>query len=217
MTAKRIFQGYEEIKNGILYLKDAPSRGGNRYVLVLYPSGAIKETTLCGVVTGTKSCHFQRKSTIPGELINSQNKVAYVDLEDWEILKHDQWSWRGGYFRHQYKSKGESLHRAVWRLTGKNPPRVIDHIDGNPLNNRRSNLRAATPTLNNQNRKISKTNTSGNTGVSWCAVQLKWYSCASAGGRSKNLGYYDCLLEAFMVREKFTEKYYLATRKYKQV
>jgi hypothetical protein len=44
--------------------------------------------------------------------------------------------------------------------------KVIDHIDGNPFNNKISNLRVTTQMINCQNQRIRITNTSGVAGVS---------------------------------------------------
>lgn len=58
----------------------------------------------------------------------------------------------------RYKS-----HRLVWLyLYGVFPTMMIDHIDGNPLNNKADNLRLATSSKNNWNRKL---NTNSSTGV----------------------------------------------------
>lgn len=50
----------------------------------------------------------------------------------------------------------------------------VDHIDNNSLNNNPDNLREATRSQNNQNRKISKNNTSGHKSVIWCKRSKKW-------------------------------------------
>lgn len=42
---------------------------------------------------------------------------------------------------------------------------VIDHLDGNPLNNNISNLRLVTVAINQRNQKLFKNNKSGKTGV----------------------------------------------------
>jgi len=70
----------------------------------------------------------------------------------------------------QYKA-----HRIVWALmTGKNPPHIIDHIDGNPLNNRWNNLREATAYQNRVNEKIRKNNVSKVKNVSFHKASNKY-------------------------------------------
>ena len=60
-----------------------------------------------------------------------------------------------------------SAHRVVWKLIYGNitVDKVIDHVDGNPLNNKVDNLRLGDITLNNKNRKRMKSNKTGHTGV----------------------------------------------------
>lgn len=59
-----------------------------------------------------------------------------------------------GRVRINHNRKGYYAHRIIWRIvTGTDAPEFIDHIDGNPLNNRFENLRAATIQENNQNRR----------------------------------------------------------------
>lgn len=59
------------------------------------------------------------------------------------------------------------LHRILWvmRNGSINDELVIDHIDGNCLNNSKENLRVVERAVNQRNLKMSKTNTSGKTGV----------------------------------------------------
>ena len=57
-------------------------------------------------------------------------------------------------------------HRLVWLYIHGDPvPDCIDHIDGNPLNNRFSNLRAATKAQNCANQRLRDSNTTGVKGV----------------------------------------------------
>lgn len=64
------------------------------------------------------------------------------------------------------KGASISAHRLAWfYMTGSWPKGVIDHVDGNPTNNKFSNLRDVTFTQNIWNRKKPKNNTSGFKGV----------------------------------------------------
>lgn len=59
------------------------------------------------------------------------------------------------------------LHRVIWAVHhGEWPDQFIDHIDGDPSNNKIENLRLSTPSENQQNRKIQSNNRSGYKGVS---------------------------------------------------
>lgn len=77
----------------------------------------------------------------------------------------------------------------------------VDHINGNPLDNRRSNLRMATPMQNAANAHKRSGCSSIYKGVSWCRVRRRWkvelnltVTPRSKGKRSRavrlNLGYF---------------------------
>ena len=72
---------------------------------------------------------------------------------------------------------------------------VVDHIDGNGLNNRRSNLRIASPIQNSRNRKISTINTTGYKGVTHIVKSHKYRARIGDGGKV-NLGRFDTPEEA---------------------
>jgi len=60
----------------------------------------------------------------------------------------------------------------------------IDHIDGNPKNDRIENLRVATSSQNKRNTKTRKDNSSGVKGVSWSCVFSKWNAKLNVNGRT---------------------------------
>lgn len=66
----------------------------------------------------------------------------------------------------------------------------VDHIDGNPLNNRPDNLRLVVTRQNSMNRKIRKDNTSGYTGVVFYKPAGMWKAQVSIGGAQVSRGYY---------------------------
>lgn len=103
--------------------------------------------------------------------------------------------------------KGITAHQIVWVLTyGNMPEHHIDHIDGNPENNKIENLRDVPQKINVRNQRIRKDNTSGVTGVCWCKKLEKWKAQISVDGSRKGLGYYNTIEEAAKAREEFFAK-----------
>lgn len=70
------------------------------------------------------------------------------------------------------------------------PTVEVDHIDGDKLNNRISNLRLCLNGSNNQNRVKSARNTSGYSGVVWDKRRELWYTRVYSNGKYKFLGYF---------------------------
>lgn len=64
----------------------------------------------------------------------------------------------------------------------------VDHIDGDGLNNRRSNLRYATKAQNQHNSRLQCNNTSGSKGVSWNKAARRWRAFICIHGRQVHLG-----------------------------
>ncbi len=67
---------------------------------------------------------------------------------------------------------------------------IVDHINGDTLDNRRSNLRLATPAENRRNTKKQEGHTSKFLGVFWAGYAKKWASQIQLGGKSCHLGYF---------------------------
>jgi HNH endonuclease/AP2 domain len=96
-----------------------------------------------------------------------------------------QWSyWCIHLDGHSYRA-----HQLAWLyMEGEWGRPIIDHRDGNPLNNRWTNLRLSTCTNNAANRKRYRSNTSGYKGVSFHRRMRRWTAYISRGGRRYNLG-----------------------------
>jgi hypothetical protein len=83
-------------------------------------------------------------------------------------------------------------HRLAWfYMTGSWPKQYIDHANGNPSDNRWSNLREATQTQQNANTRKRKDNTSGVKGVKWHSKCHKWNANICVNGVQKSLGLFD--------------------------
>jgi hypothetical protein len=87
-------------------------------------------------------------------------------------------------------------HRIAWfYMTGAWPNNLIDHINGNPSDNRFSNLRQATKSENNQNSRSSR-GSSVFRGVSWRANRNKWRAVIMVGKKQYYLGHFEDEKEA---------------------
>jgi hypothetical protein len=83
-------------------------------------------------------------------------------------------------------------HRLVWlHVHGEWPPAVLDHVDGNPTNNRIENLRPATRAENNRNRIKRPGFTSQYKGVSWDGKMNRWVAQITLARKTHNLGFHD--------------------------
>lgn len=103
--------------------------------------------------------------------------------------------YRSVHFRGQYFA----AHRlAFWFMTGSLPVGTVDHINGNPTDNRFSNLREVTLSENSQNRKRGK-NVSGVMGVVWNKTRQKWQAQIGLNRKNIYLGIFETIDEAAVV------------------
>lgn len=129
----------------------------------------------------------------------SVRALVIVDLGDAEWASQWRWSLAQGYAKRHTRTGSKRrwpvLHRELLRLT-YGDPREGDHIDRNPLNCRRSNLRALPPGKNRQNQSSHERSTSTYRGVSWDNNRSKWMACVKVHGATVHLGRFDSEVEA---------------------
>ena len=96
-----------------------------------------------------------------------------------------------------------SFARACWVMFyGKNPHGEIDHIDGNPLNNKICNLRDVTKSQNAMNKKAIGVTLCGD-----CKVE-KYRARIKIKSKEINLGRFNTMREAIEARRLGEEKYF---------
>lgn len=139
----------------------------------------------------------------------TQNRFALVDNEDYKKLSKQKWCVSSGYAVYG-RSKGKNpLHFKMHRIImNAKKGEDIDHIDGNRLNNQKSNLRIADRTQNQMNRKIQVNNKSGYKGVTWCKRTNKWIVQIRVKTKTKFLGYYNDKKEAGKIYNENAIKYF---------
>ena len=127
------------------------------------------------------------------EIQLSKGRIAIVDDEDHAAVVSSKWYvWNGYAIRHlgliNGVKKSQKMHRMIM---GEPSGLEIDHINGNKLDNRRSNLRACTRQQNKLNRGPYANNKSGMKGVSWHAQTSKWRATIRFNNKITHLGLFN--------------------------
>jgi uncharacterized protein YdaL len=122
-----------------------------------------------------------------------------------------------GYHKVHILKKFHKTHRVIFLYHHGYLPDFVDHIDGDKLNNKIENLRAATKSQNCMNQKISTRNTSGTKGVMWHKRDKKWWVALRVNSILHNFGYYDDKELAELVAIEATNKLHKDFSAYKGV
>lgn len=138
----------------------------------------------------------------------TRGKAALVDDEDFERVAAHKWCYMtAGYGARSIAEGGKRklvyLHRFI--LQPKKGAHV-DHINGDRLDNRRSNLRTCTHQQNRQNSKHYASNTSGHKGVSFDKTTGNWKAYINVDGRLVHLGRFETAEAAAQHRNAVAEK-----------
>lgn len=135
-----------------------------------------------------------------------------VDAEDVNAIKDVCWSVNAnGYLAGFRNGKTVILHRVIMNCESGE---IVDHINGDKLDNRKQNLRIVTNQENCMNRKIVSNNTSGTTGVYWNKTAKKWQAQIVLKQKFIYLGCFDNKEDAIKARKE-AEKIYFGEFAYK--
>jgi hypothetical protein len=137
-------------------------------------------------------------------IISSNDKIrVLLDKNDYDVIKGYTCTYNEklGYVSILIKKTKIHLHRFIMNET--NPEIYIDHIDGNPLNNVRSNLRVSNAKKNSQNRKKKANTTSKYIGVAQDKKSKLWVAGVIQDGKELFRKRYDDELFAGRARDLF--------------
>jgi hypothetical protein len=138
----------------------------------------------------------------------TKGKVAIVDAADYQFLNFFKWSAnlkaKKVYAYRNVNRKNIYMHRLI-----TNPPagKVVDHIDRNGLNNRRSNLRICSAADNSRNSR-GWGKTSQYKGVSWSKGKKKWISVIKYNCKYHHIGCFDNQSAAAKAYDKMARKFF---------
>jgi hypothetical protein len=114
-----------------------------------------------------------------------------------------------GHLETSIDCKKQKLHRLAWlHYYGEWPAGEVDHINGDPGDNRIANLRIATHAENMRNMKMKRTNSIGVKGVFFDRARNKYQARIKVGYKGIHLGRYDTIEEAAAAYARASEKYH---------
>ncbi len=129
----------------------------------------------------------------------------FIDTADFPLVSRYKWSrMKNGYFKASLGSR-EKGHVLLHRLL-MNPPddMVVDHINGDKSNCKRSNLRICTQAENSRNASLNKNNICGYKGVYFDPRRKRWYSRIHMG-RTHSLGGFETAEDAALAYDVAAE------------
>ena len=130
--------------------------------------------------------------------------VIRVKIDNDDLEKCSKLTWHyaknkdSKYIQTRIKGKMIKLHRYIMNINNSNL--VVDHINRNPLDNRKSNLRICSYKENSFNKSIRVDNTSGIPGVSFHKTNKKWRAKIKYNNLTIHLGYFEDINEALINR-----------------
>lgn len=135
-------------------------------------------------------------------ILLTQGLTTQVDDADFDVLNCHKWhAVKNGHSFYAARAFGGSkcqirltMHAEIMQ---PRYPLIVDHIDGNGLNNTRMNLRIVTQRQNLQNRHHSK-NTSEYPGVYWNERRKKWVAQIRVPNTTqRHIGYFESEKDAY--------------------
>ena len=143
------------------------------------------------------------------EAIIDASDIALVNGGNWiaAVSRRPDGSVRTAYALRRKGPRSNITCTHLHRLIGNAPDGLeVDHIDGDALNNRRSNLRLATRSENVRNMKTPSHNTSGFKGVRWNTRSRRWQAFIKLNGNQIWLGTHMCRTSAVIAYAKASTK-----------
>jgi hypothetical protein len=140
----------------------------------------------------------------------TQNQYAIVDDQDYDYLNQWKWTFNQGYARRKLvvgeKAYSIPLHKAITLCPDGY---LVDHVNGDTLDNRKINLRICNKGQNNYNRRQGALNNkSGYKGVYLDKKSNKWQAQIRYNYKTRYLGLYENIKDAARAYNEAAAKYF---------
>ena len=140
--------------------------------------------------------------TIQGELIAIKTyKGCRFDVGDSVGVLNS------GYKIISFKGSPYRLHRVMYYIRHNEQPEIVDHINGDRLDNRMCNLRSATTNQNTHNSKLQDNNRYGCKGIAYRLNRKTYRAGIEVNGKKIYLGAHKKLEDAIQARKQAEIKY----------
>jgi len=128
-----------------------------------------------------------------------QEKSMIIDDCDYHLIKDHTWSYDGRYARSTRRTKRKYAHRLIMKA---NKGQMIDHINGDKLDNRRENLRFCSRHQNAANMQKMRGGSSKFKGVSFDKTTQNWRAKIGFHGKSLCAGRHETQTKAALAYNK---------------
>ena len=186
----------------------------------------------CGNITNVKLSDLKRRKVLSCGCLNRENtlkrnkkfneysvkngvvEVILFNSESCMICDEDIWNqykdtcWRININGYAVGTVNGKPNVQFHKLVLDSGEKYVDHINRNKLDNRRCNLRIATPQMNAINQGVNSRNKSGVKGVYFNKKNGKWVASIIISNKYIHLGTFKTLEDASMARKEAEEKYH---------
>lgn len=177
-------------------------RGGDplciKHYLQMYNHGEIRDSPI------SRNTNAYVQEDDHAVIITKKGDRILIDTKDLPLVQGHSWCIsKTGYAVSNIAGTTTKLHRLI---TNCPQSLVVDHVNGNPLDNRRRNLRICSAKDNSRNKAPGKNNTSKHIGVSM--RDGKWHARIMVNRKEINLGSFDSLEAAVNARREAEIKHF---------